>query len=100
MIQNCSFFFLWVFLKVSTGKKLHKGKIRRMICDHVYKLGKALENLPTNGWTTDPSKWKHGEGISASSEARLIYVDKCVKCGKSIPLLVSTVLHLHYEENR
>tara|TARA_B100000497_G_scaffold124979_1_gene160599 strand:- start:252 stop:425 length:174 start_codon:yes stop_codon:yes gene_type:complete len=55
-----------------------------MKCKHVFKNGKALENLPTNGRTTDPTRWQHGEGIYASKKARLIDVLKCEKCGKSV----------------
>lgn len=56
-----------------------------MQCEHVFKNGKALENLPTNGRTTNPIRWQRGEGIYASKKARLIDVLKCEKCGYSVP---------------
>ena len=48
-----------------------------------YKSGIALINLSTNGITTKSSKWKKGDGIYLTKEAKLITVDKCIYCGKS-----------------
>tara|TARA_Y100000361_G_scaffold139759_1_gene143097 strand:- start:341 stop:523 length:183 start_codon:yes stop_codon:yes gene_type:complete len=56
-----------------------------MKCEHVFKEGKALVNLATNGKTTDSTAWDRGEGIFTSKKVRTVVVDKCIHCGISQP---------------
>jgi hypothetical protein len=51
---------------------------------HEFKIGLVIENKPTNGLTTDSSKWRKGEGLYASREYWKSHVDKCIHCGYSI----------------
>lgn len=54
-----------------------------MKCEHVFKEGKALINLATNGRTTDSNRWEKGEGLYAGKAVRTVLVDKCIHCGAS-----------------
>jgi len=50
---------------------------------HEYKTGIALGHLMTNGVTTNPKYIKRGEAIYPSKKVKLVYVSKCLHCGKS-----------------
>lgn len=53
---------------------------------HEFALGYALQNVLTNGRTTDASKFNAGDGLYPSrTHAKLVSVIKCVRCGHVVP---------------
>ena len=52
-------------------------------CKHDFTPSLCIQNLLTNGRTTDPYNWKRGEGLYQSTEYKLVSVDKCKHCGKT-----------------
>jgi hypothetical protein len=52
-------------------------------CKHEFIESLCIQNLLTNGRTTDPSKWQRGEGLYQTTEYELVTVDKCKHCGES-----------------